>query len=82
MDLSKYTNDELRNLIQDANLEMTKRYNRRKEELWLNVKNALREYITEFGDITFDHESSFIDENSTFEDIGYIGYIGMEEDDY
>lgn len=79
MDLSKYTNDELRNLIFQVNNEMTKRQNKRREEAWLNVKKALREYLEEFGDITFEYESSCIDESSTFE---VIGHIGTKEDDY
>ena len=82
MDLMKIKDmeyDELRNLIEAASAEMAARRRRMQEKSWEAVRQAIREYTREFGEIKLDYGEYSIPDACNFATVGTIFTYEVEK---
>lgn len=76
---AEMTDAELNKLSDAIKAEMLRRHNLKQERMWNAVKNAIKDYIKEFGGIEFeiaDGETFYLDENDDYQVWGSIRQIG------
>ena len=75
MDFGNMSNEELRQLASAVEKEMAIRRQYKQEQLWGEVREAIRKYCEEFGSITIYLEYSdsvYLNERCDFSSIGEI----------
>ena len=80
MKLAEMEYNELRNLIEAANTEMAIRRKDMQKDAWEAVKQAIREYTHEFGEIKIDYGEYHIPDTCNFATIGTIFTYEKEEE--
>lgn len=88
MDLTIYTEGELKIIQKEIEEEMQKRNNAKQKEAWTKVKTAIQEYTAKYGDIhiydgydAIDLNAKHINDDNAFRNVNKISF-DISNDDY